>query len=324
MKIHLEVHPYLTMPDQTPATVTQLRRNLERDGKARDAVLYWKNDGHNWIVDGKTRWELCSELGLPFTVQEMQFASIHEAKRWMIDLENGRRRQSDEDIAVQYAEQKRDEERAQEKAIKTSVKQGDPAPSVTKFTPKATVVEKAKEAGVDRTTMSRAVKLVEQGTPELIKAVKSGEIPLKEASKMADEPPSRQRQAIKRGQKKAPQPKPAANTKDEMGNELPVDLLEHFAARATFDELLGVMTKLSTLINPLLGDPQANKKPIPGGERMADSRTEIKQLIERLRGYITINRPYVPCHLSHKIGKCPGCGGCGWMTKKAYENSGIK
>jgi hypothetical protein len=320
----LEIHPELEnflLPLES-GEVHQLRLNLERDGVCLNPILYWKDGDKNWIVDGAHRWGLCRDLGILYPTREMKFASLDEVKLWMVEHQKGRRNLTNFQLETLREKCRRDaEQSAREMSACESEKQGKNAH--VRDNPALSINERQKAAGSDLRTVARAATVVEKGVPELVDKVIAGEIGEKQAAKIAKEAPHRQRQKLNRGQTKATEPK-TENTKDELGTELPVDLIEAFAARETYDRALNLLTELTKLVNPLLGDPRENLKPAPGGEHLASHRTQVMTLIQDLRGQIKFARPYVPCHLSHKAGKCPSCGGCGWLTQDGYEHSGVK
>lgn len=57
-----------------------------------DAVRIWK--GTTLIVDGHNRVGICKKHNIPCPIEEMEFASINEAKLWMIKNQLGRRNAS--------------------------------------------------------------------------------------------------------------------------------------------------------------------------------------------------------------------------------------
>jgi hypothetical protein len=66
-----------------------LESAIIRDGRARDAIIIW--GGHNIIVDGHNRHEICTANRLPFRTEEMSFEDRDEAKAWVITNQLARR-----------------------------------------------------------------------------------------------------------------------------------------------------------------------------------------------------------------------------------------
>lgn len=64
----------------------QLKENIRRDG-CIDPVRVWRRT----IVDGHNRYKICSQLGIPFDIEEINFVDRNEAKRWIAAHQLGRR-----------------------------------------------------------------------------------------------------------------------------------------------------------------------------------------------------------------------------------------
>ena len=60
------------IPPLSPDERTGLEKSILEEG-CRDALVVWK--GHNILVDGHTRYEICTAHGKPFETVEMEFAS---------------------------------------------------------------------------------------------------------------------------------------------------------------------------------------------------------------------------------------------------------
>jgi hypothetical protein len=89
-----EIRDYL--PPRTTDERDRLRASLKKEG-CRDKLVVWKQrTGPPILVDGHGRKEICDEEGIPYEVEEMEFASIQEAKQWAIDNQLARRNMSAE------------------------------------------------------------------------------------------------------------------------------------------------------------------------------------------------------------------------------------
>ena len=76
------------IPPLSPDERTGLEKSIREEG-CRDALVVWK--GHNILVDGHNRYEICTAHGKPFETVEMEFASRDDVMVWIIDNQFSRR-----------------------------------------------------------------------------------------------------------------------------------------------------------------------------------------------------------------------------------------
>lgn len=69
------------LPSCDSDTDSMLEQELIEQGRPKDPIVIWK--GHDIIVDGHRRYDICMRHGLPFTFHEMEFASRQEVMQWM-------------------------------------------------------------------------------------------------------------------------------------------------------------------------------------------------------------------------------------------------
>ncbi|MBP2656597.1 MAG: hypothetical protein H6Q73_4166 [Firmicutes bacterium] len=69
----------------------QLEQHLIRDG-CREPLCVWNNT----ILDGHNRYEICTRLQIPFSIQRIQFTSCEEATAWICANQLGRHNITDE------------------------------------------------------------------------------------------------------------------------------------------------------------------------------------------------------------------------------------
>ena len=189
----------------TPDEHEALERSILAEG-CRDALVLWGNI----LVDGHNRHGICRQHGLPFqTVQNTRFQNIEDVHLWMIDQHLGRRSVSEFQRGV-LALRKREiiaERRAQAAAAVVAARaeatqspedqapwEGDTDPVVAKA---LAGVSKVPEDALDtREALARAarltaaqVKMIESihqnAAPEVVAAVKSGELSLNAAAVVA-------------------------------------------------------------------------------------------------------------------------------------------
>ena len=189
----------------TPDEHDALERSILAEG-CRDALVLWGDV----LVDGHNRYGICQQHGLPFqTVQNTRFQSMEDVRLWMIDQHLGRRSVSEFQRGV-LALKKREiiaERRAQAAAAVVAAKaeaaqspggqapwEGDTDPVVAKAL--ATVAKVPEDALDTREALARAARLTaaqvkaieaihQNAAPEVVAAVKSGELSLNAAAVVA-------------------------------------------------------------------------------------------------------------------------------------------
>lgn len=166
-----------------------LERSILTEG-CRDALVLWGNV----LVDGHNRHAICTKHGLPFrTIQSTRFHSIEDVHLWMIDQHLGRRSLSDFQRGV-LALRKR-EIATQRRARTEPAAPAPEAPAASAPEPAAGPAEvpETREAlaKVARLTSSQVMqieKIQKQAAPEVVAAVKAGEISLNAAATVATLP----------------------------------------------------------------------------------------------------------------------------------------
>lgn len=79
------------IPPLTSEERTQLEANLVAAGGARDALVAWRDGDRLVLLDGHNRHEICTRLGLPFAVREIEVGGREEAEDWIDRNQLGRR-----------------------------------------------------------------------------------------------------------------------------------------------------------------------------------------------------------------------------------------
>ena len=77
-----------TLQTQNELDRMLMKSSIEKYG-VMDSVKVWA--GKRVIVDGHNRVRICAELGVPYPVEEIEFADAEAAKKWMKDHQLGRR-----------------------------------------------------------------------------------------------------------------------------------------------------------------------------------------------------------------------------------------
>jgi len=202
----------------TPDEHEALERSILAEG-CRDALVLWGKV----LVDGHNRHGICTKHGLPFrTVQNTHFQSLEDVHLWMIDQHLGRRSVSEFQRGV-LALRKREIIAARRAAAAAAVVaakaeapegaadapwEGDADPAVARAL--ASVPRVPDEALDTREALARAarltaaqVKMIEaihqNAAPEVVAAVRSGELSLNAAAVVASLPEDEQRSAAAGG-----------------------------------------------------------------------------------------------------------------------------
>lgn len=192
----------------TPDEHDALERSLLTEG-CRDALVLWGDV----LVDGHNRYGICQKHGLPFqTVQNPRFQSMEDVHLWMIDQHLGRRSLSVYQRGV-LALRKREivaERRARAHAEKATAPaaeaptgdapwEGDaPAAALAQVLepkPLQSREDIARAARLSASQVGMIEKIQKQAAPEVVAAVRSGDLSLNAAAVVATLPAEEQRAA---------------------------------------------------------------------------------------------------------------------------------
>ena len=240
-----------------------LERSILAEG-CRDSLVVWGD----LLIDGHNRYGICQKHGLPYnTVQATQFKTMDDVHLWMIDQHLGRRSVSDfqrgvlalrkrEIIAARRAAAAAAVNAAKAEAGEQSAEapwEGETDPVVAQAL--ASVAKVPDDALDTREALARAARLSagqvkmietiqEKAAPEVVAAVKSGELSLNAAAVVATLPEQEQqavaaegadalKQAAKRVRDAKKKPKTAKPEADESAEAAPSASPEELQARVT-------------------------------------------------------------------------------------------
>ena len=200
----------------TPEEYEALERSLLAEG-CRDALVLWGD----LLVDGHNRYEICRKHGLPFqTVQSKLFKDIEDVHLWMIDQHLGRRSVSDfqrgvlalrkrEIVAARRARFLENAAQAEPQAAADAAMPHDDAAagdlpwegesSYPEPAPLKSREDLARAARLSSAQVALIEKIHQQAEPELVAALKSGEISISAAAAVATLPPEEQKAAAVAG-----------------------------------------------------------------------------------------------------------------------------
>lgn len=88
------------IPPLSPDELRELEANLVEHGGARDPLIVWDRGKSQILLDGHNRLEICTRLGLPYSVEKLQFADREQARIWMERNQLGRRNLTRDDFRL--------------------------------------------------------------------------------------------------------------------------------------------------------------------------------------------------------------------------------
>ena len=208
--------------DMEPEEFKALIDSIDEQG-VLEPIMLWEGK----VLDGWHRYQACVELSIKkFPLREYE---------------------GDDPAGYVYAKDLRKHRSIQQRAmfiaklVDWNGKFGRPSKVVdgAKSGPGATLTldQAADSAGVSKRSMQRAKDIVSKGTSEVVAAVESGEMGLKEAAEVVKQKPEKQREAVKA--KAASKPKPEKKPVDSV----PLDVFQ--ALQKDYDELQGNYQALS-------------------------------------------------------------------------------
>lgn len=172
----------------SPAELDALERSLLAEG-CRDALVLWGEV----LVDGHNRYQLCRKHGLPFqTVQNPRLRSLEDVQLWMIDQQLGRRSVSDFQRGLLALRKKElvqaRRSRPQQAEPQTPGSASTPAPELPPEPPISTREAVARAARIKPSQLLQIEKIQKQAAPEVVAAVKAGELSMAAAVAVASLP----------------------------------------------------------------------------------------------------------------------------------------
>ncbi|TAK87052.1 MAG: plasmid replication/partition related protein [Aquabacterium sp.] len=199
----------------TPEEHEALERSILAEG-CRDALVLWGEI----LVDGHNRYGICQKHGIPFqTIQHPAFKSMEDVHLWMIDQHLGRRSVSDfqrgvlalrkkdilsargQQVGARKAPAEGDAAQAEAPAADAATAQADQAAATKSTEPMTSREALAKAARISATTISQIEKIQKTAAPELVAAVKAGDISINAAAIVASLPVEEQVAAAAGGKK---------------------------------------------------------------------------------------------------------------------------
>ncbi|GGI15692.1 hypothetical protein [Oxalicibacterium faecigallinarum] len=178
-----------------------LEHSLLNEG-CRDALVLWGDI----LVDGHNRYRICQKHGIAFnTIQNASFQSMDDVHLWMIDNHLGRRSVSDFQRGVLALRKKEilSARRDQFDRKKTEPSDNAPDDQDKKLAKAPTLTREAiaRAARVSSATIGHIEKIQKTAAPELVEAIKAGDISINAAAAIASLPSEKQVAAVAGGKK---------------------------------------------------------------------------------------------------------------------------
>jgi N6-adenosine-specific RNA methylase IME4 len=182
------------IPPLSPDERAGLEKSILEEG-CRDALVVWK--GHNILVDGHTRYEICTAHGKPFETVEMEFASRDDAMVWIIDNQISRRNLTPfarGELALKRkhiiaTKAKKNQQLSKGRGVKGLQN------SANLLHPIDTRAELAKIAGVSHDTIARIEKIVQKAPEEVKEKLRRGDLTINKVYNEIKREENRQRYA---------------------------------------------------------------------------------------------------------------------------------
>lgn len=188
----------------SPAERELLTASIKAQGCLEPLYIWKMDDGQRILLDGHTRFSICTELNRRYETRNVKVNSREEAKLWILEHQAGRRNLTDDQRAIVWNEireqrsivirVKQLEAARQVKVEPVSVKITEtPKPTSVTVAPKIdTRAATAKEAKIPENKLRQA-QVLKKHQPELYKKVLAGEIKLRETTKLTKPAPKKER-----------------------------------------------------------------------------------------------------------------------------------
>ena len=178
-----------------------LERSILAEG-CRDALVLWGD----LLVDGHNRYGICQKHGIPFeTVQATHFQNMDDVHLWMIDQHLGRRSVSDFQRGVLALRKREIIAARRAKAEQAAPEAAAPAEDTPEQQALATREALARVARLSSTQVKQIETIQQKAAPEVVAAVKAGEISINAAAAVAQLPAEEQVAAAAAGKEELKQ-----------------------------------------------------------------------------------------------------------------------
>ncbi len=295
-------HEYAEIFSLHDEGILELSKRIKAHGQREPIV---RLDGK--ILDGRRRERACNMAGVDPIYREFGSRKTDgdDPLDFVMDLNLHRRHLGEGEriiAAGRYA----------------TAKAGKPKPCQADKVSEKTIPEAAERFNISESTVSRAKKVVLNGTPELQQAVKEEVIAVSDAAAVVEESPAKQNGAVhkvKTGKAKTVRQAVAEpeTIKDGLKCEVPESLESIFEKCGEFRSIMKGISDLRSRIKELAKDKSG------GWIDEQDVDRQLNQAHKHLR----FAMPFTECPKCRRKAKkdCSACKGTGWINETVYGSS---
>jgi N6-adenosine-specific RNA methylase IME4/ParB-like chromosome segregation protein Spo0J len=179
MEQNIDAHPYAKMfPRMADAAFEELKRDIQLNGLRQPIILY-----QGLILDGRHRYQACSDLDIE-GAQEVFAGTDDEALQYVISTNLHRRHLNESQRAMVAAEL-------------VNLAHGQKKADVQIWTAPVSSADAAKRLNVGRSSVHMAKAVRDHGSEDLRERVKSGNMAVSVAEKIARMPKNKQAEILK-------------------------------------------------------------------------------------------------------------------------------
>jgi hypothetical protein len=312
--------------------IAELAKDIKANGLRQKIVLDMPDGA---ILDGRNRYAACKIAGVK---PEFEVYAGNDPIGYVLSLNLNRRHLTEvqrAEVATNVATLRQGSNRFEKKvevhtctSTKSRADANDSAKSDSK-----TVKEAAAEVGVSVRAVKQARKIKETAAPELVEAMRQGDVSLRAAEKIAAKPVDVQKKIVAAANpvealKEVEAEDDGLPTKDRAGNPLPdvPALRQAFAdAEQYFGAALNHLTQITKIAGKLKCDEHGKHPPGATWYNKNAASLTVKKNIEGLKQVFRFASPYAICpfckgHGKDSYSKCMRCDGLGWLCETNFKD----
>jgi hypothetical protein len=322
-EIDAEFRSYI--PAMSDEELRQLTENIKSDGRIRDRLIVWPENGTKIVVDGHNRIDVWRNTEVPFPdVEDKNFLDREAALDWIILNQLGRRNLSDHDRSMLrgrlYNRTKKSAGQPSENAPLCANTEHAKTRTTTKgAAKKVAAATKSSEGTVRRDgAYVEAIDVIRKVNAKAAADIESGamKVPKKDViliGKLSDIPAALKNLRMDRAWNDDGKPKEEIADEDvPFGQpEIPAKLQPIFDQCPAFRSLIKRLGDIKGEIGKLAETD--------GGARINFSRVQAD--LENVRRDIRFAAPHKPCPYCRKRANpsCGSCKGLSWVTEEAWK-----
>ena len=280
------------IPPLQPDEIAQLEANILADGCLQPLALW-----DDVLLDGHNRYAICKKHGIPFkTVQVQGIETLDDAILWIVNNQLGRRNISDF-VRGELALRAKPiiEEKARQRKESTQIRDGSTVMQISASPAIVTRDVIASAANLSHDTVSKIERIKGAAVPEVLAAVRAGEITITGASRVAALPAAEQAaiaaagpEAIKQAAKATPKPPSdeLQRLRDENAElrEHLAELQEHLKSTLAENEMMGRAFDADDRLKAAMKEAERQKATADSAEQrlnaqMGEMQARTKQVV---------------------------------------------